>query len=313
MTLTGSATIGGRSYQPTAQLELPPAERFRIGVDWSTAPSPEPQYFGTTIGWEGARCYKLGHAANAVTAWGVDRIGLSDDTALSATDAPATAAAIRKWAEDFWYGPGSAAREHVTVELGRNEIDREYKSGKLPDAVIETHRQVRAVCDTRNGDGTLRFPNLYQVVDATIWQVKTAGAAARFAPLAPFCHGYAASLYNPGREQTPVEWTPYAEFVDLMLDTAKSYGARFFSIWETGSPIGTRPEQRPQYFAGLLDYTLAGVRARGLAPGVACYWNRQTAATATAPAGPANQWKHDRQLAPNDTATTWRYHFEEQA
>lgn len=317
--ITGAVHVGGQRIPVAAALTLPPpaaVERLRIGVDWSTASPKEPNYYTNHTA---ARCYRLSHAADAVAAWGCQAIGLSDDPGISATDPVQATGVVRSWAEAFYYGGGSAARKNVRVELGRNEIDREYKTGTLPPGVIETHRQLKALCDTRNPDGSERYPNLFHALDVTFWGVKTQGAAARLAPLAPHIDVYAASLYNPEREASPVGWPAYSTFVDLMLDTADSYGAAWFSIWETGTPIdhshpvtgaanyqGTTDwTKRPAWMAGLLRYTNAGIAARGMRPGIGCYWNRQTPATATEPAGPPNQWKHDRTRAPQDTATAW--------
>lgn len=271
-----------------------------VGVDWSTASPPEPNYY---TDWPAVRVYRFSHAANAVAAWGSRIVAVTDDPAISATGGQAAATALRAALEAFYYGSGSAARKDVGYHFGvRNEIDREYTTGSLPQAVIDTHRLCREAIDTINGDGSRRYPNASLWVDMTFWQIKTAGAGARFSVLAPYLHGFACSLYNPGREQVPVVWTPYSEYVDLMLDTAKSWGLNRFSIWETGSPVASNPATRPAYFTGLLDAVTGGCATRAMTPELYLYWNRQTTGS---PPGPANQFKHDRSLAPNDTATVW--------
>ncbi len=271
-----------------------------VGVDWSTAASPEPSYF---TDWPARRVYTLSQAAPAAAA-GARVVCVTDDPQLSATGGTAAATTLKNALETFYYGSGSAARKDVGYRFAaRNEIDSEYTSGTLPAGVISTHAAYRAAIDTLNADGSRRYPNASLWIDQTVWQVKTYGAATRFQPLAPYLDGWACSLYNPGRDSSPVVWTPFADYVDMMLNVPVAWGVGRFAIWETGSPVASNLATRPAYFESLLDYVTAGCAARGLEPDVYLYWNRQTTGT---PPGPANQFKHDRTVAPADTATRWR-------
>ena len=302
-TLSRTATdAAGHTVTFTQDLQINDATPAPlVGVDWSTASPPEPNYY---TDWPAVRCYKTGHAINAVAAWGSRVVAVTDDPAIPRNGGAAAASTLRQALETFYYGSGSAARKDVQYHFANgNEVDREYTSGTLPANVVDTWRRMYDVCHELNGDGTRRYPNASMWADFTYWQMATAGAGARFKPIAPYIDGWACSLYNPGREQVPVVWTPYPDFADLMMNTAADWGVGRFAIWETGSPIhATDPTKRPAYFEGLLDYVTAGCASRGLTPGPYLYWNRQTTGS---PPGPANQFKHDRTQAPDDTATRW--------
>lgn len=292
----------GSVAQWSAAADVAAAAAPLIGVDWSTATNPEPNYF---TDWQARRVYSL-NQATAAAATGVKALAVTDDPTLSATGGTAAATTLKNALEAFYYGTGSTARKNITYHFAaRNEIDTEYQSGTLPAGVVSTHAAYRAAIDTLNPDGSKRYPLASLWIDATYWQMKTNGAAARFQPVAQYLDGWACSLYNPEREASPVGWPSYASFADLMLNIPQSWGLKRWSIWETGSPVASSGDLavRPAWFEGLLDYVTAGCVARGMTPELYLYWNRQT--TGTTP-GPANQFKHDRSTAPLDTATRWR-------
>ena len=279
-------------------LDLTPPVSPITGGDWNTSANPPPTYYTGARPTE--RCYRLGHAATAA-GQGADHIALTDESVINLNNPSAAATTFRNWAEDFWYGAGSAARKDKRVTIAcANEIDSQYTSGQLPAVVIDTHDVVNQVAMTKNGDGSRRFPNLETAVDMTWWQVHQFGAGLRFKPLAPFVTRFACSLYNPGRDKTPVVWTPYADYVDEMVATAKDWGLKFFQVWETGSAVSaTDPLKRASYFGDWLNYVTQECVDNGIVPEFYHYWNRVKSG------GPENPFSFDRQVAPNDTATIW--------
>lgn len=280
------------------ELEDDGASPTMMGVDWSTAKSPEPNYF---TDWGALRVYTMGQVAKAHAAYAVapSAVCVTDDPALPVGSdvGGALETALISWYESA----GWEDRAHCEYHFGwRNEISAEYQSGSLPDAVVKGFAACRKVMDQPNPDAFgRRFPNARLYVDLTTNHITNGQAAKIFKPLAPYLDGLAASLYPPGRTKSPVEFTDYSKFIDPVLDCAADWGVPDFAIWETGSPVGNVLAKRGDYFLGLLDYVKAGCAVRGLNFTVACYWNRQK------DGGPANQFKHDRSLAPNDTATKW--------
>lgn len=284
-----------------------------IGVNTQSA---EPNYYST---WPVARVYRLSHAATAVANYGCQIVAVTDDPNVSRSGGAAAATQLRNALEAFYYGSGSAARQNVEYHFANgNEVDREFTSGSLPAAVVDTWRRMYDVVHERKADGTRRYPKASMWVDMTTWQVRTAGAGQRFKAIAPYLDGVAASLYPPGREADPVVFNPYHEFVDpvivMTLDWRASYpNVQEFACWEFGIPFdhsGDNGEPnvggttdwtiRPAYVRGFLDYLHRRGRETGLRVREVCYWNEQSN-----PDIP-NPFKHDRGRSTPDTVTAWR-------
>ncbi len=276
-----------------------------LGVDYSTAASPEPNY--NEDKWPVLRCYSESNANGAWTNATVKpkAICLTDDQKYPASNPTAMANGLRAFMTAWNSNPTRA--QTVVYWAWRNEIFNEY-TGAIPASVVTGFQLMRQVAD--------EFPNLWTGVDATTYTITSSDAATRWAVIAPHLQFGACSLYPPGRTKTPVEFTAYAQYIAPVLDMFQAWGIPEFQMWETGSPIdhanpttgaanyqGTTDwAKRPAYFRDQLQYIYDGCNVRGMWFSVGLYWNRQTTGS---PVGPPNQWKHDRTKAPADVATMW--------
>lgn len=308
-TVTRSVTydIGGTSVGPL------------VGVNTQ---SPEPSY---STSWPVARVYRLGHAATAAASFGSKIVAVTDDPNVSLTGGAASATKLRNALEAFYYtGSGAAARKDVEYHwANNNEVDREWQSGSIPAAYVDTCRLMHAVIHETDASGVRRYPKASMWCDLTTWQVKTANVAQRYRAIAPYLDGIAASLYPTGRE-VPVVFTPYPDYIDPVLALAVDWGIADFACWEVGIPIDrahndgtpnnggtTNWSIRPRYLTGgrdstgktwegFLNYLHRRCRESGLNLRDVIYWNEQVN-----PAIP-NPFKHDRLRTTPDTATAWR-------
>ncbi|MCB9377004.1 MAG: hypothetical protein H6515_14210 [Microthrixaceae bacterium] len=304
-TASGGGGGGGGGTDPVAPY---------IGVDYSTADTPEPWYF---TDWEAVRMYRFSYYSGVLTRFPDTKyLGVTDAANFSTTGGSAAAATLRSNLETFYYGSGSAGRADIIYTFApQNETDKNYQSGTLPTALINTYAACQAVVHELNGDGSRRYPNARLTVDMTINNITNFASGPRFKAIAPYLDEVSSSLYPPGRQADPPVFNApsYLDpFLAMVADWSTSYpNIKEVSCWEIGSPIdhtGDNGEpnvggttdwtKRPGYHASLIDYLYTGVNALGLNYRAHIYWNRQDN-----PLIP-NQLKHDRYP---DAQTTTAY------
>lgn len=295
----------------------PPATTFRVGVDWNDNNASFPSYY---TDWKVARCYNLGAAYDAIADWpNVEVIALSDKNQVSVAGLSTSANNLRNWLIGWYEGTGHASRDSILIDVvTMNEIDKHYQTGTLPANVITTMQLCYDVVHEELPGGGRRFPNVRLGVDMTVFNLQSKGTGPRLKPLAPYCDFFGSSGYPPGRSADPVVWTPYANYIPVMVNTCADWGVSNFVIWEVGSPIDHSYDDGSPNFGGTTDWTvrpnyftgggswvgyLQDIKNRcdalGIAFDYAIYWNRQDN-----PDIP-NPFKHDRGQAPNDLATRW--------
>lgn len=290
-----------------------------IGVDYSTAsPSPEPWYY---TDWGVVRVYQASQLSAALTRFpNVKAIALTDDPNWPRAGGAAVAASLRSALEGFYYSAGVYRTDRAGIQIrvaNGNEVDREYMTGSLPTAVINTWAQMWAVVHELNGDGSRRYPMARMGVDLTVTQINSGGSGPRFKAIAPYCDFLASSLYPPGRSADPVVWNAYSAYLDGPLNVLADWNATYPNVaemdcWEVGSPIdhafdvtglpnccgGTTDWTiRPAYMEGHIQYLYDGCKDREVPLANWIYWNRMDNDDIP------NPLKHDRAQAPNDTAT----------
>jgi hypothetical protein len=94
-----------------------------------------------------------------------------------------------------------------------------------------------------------------------------------FDGIGQYVDGIAANNYPPGRQKTPAEPTPYADYVDPVLNKVKQWGVKKYACWETGIPISSKFD-RPTYMKGLRDYVVSKFSAAGIQVTEMCYWDQ---------------------------------------
>lgn len=294
---------------------------------------PEAFYF---TDWPATRVYRINDAVSAFNLTQPRIIAVTDDPNVPRGGGASAAQSVENLLVNFYEGSGSAARANCEIHWANgNEVDREYTSGALPTAVIDTWRLMYDVIHQESSPGVRRFPKASMWVDMTTWQIKTAGAGPRFKAIAPYLDGVAASLYPAGRQQDPIVWSPYDDYILPVVAMAQDWHTTYpdrcymFACWETGCPIDhaldtggpnnlgtTNWTIRPRYFCG--GRASNGVNYEGFCNNVyrrcdeaglqlreLLYWNQQSD-----PSIP-NPFKHDRfgvaqSVTQPDLVTAWR-------
>lgn len=262
-----------------------------IGVDYSTASPPEPNYY---TDWEAMRMYRFSYYSGLLTAFpNTKYLAVTDAVNFSPTGGSAAAATLRTQLETFYYGAGAAARADIIYTFApANEQDADHQSGSLPANIISTFAAAQAVIHELNGDGSRRYPNARLTVDMTINNITNFASGPRFKAIAPYLDEISSSLYPPGRAADPPVFnapTYLDPFLAMVADWSTSYpNIKEVSCWEIGSPIDHGADDgspnnlgttdwtiRPNYHVSLIDYLYTGVNALGLNYRAHIYWNRQ--------------------------------------
>lgn len=290
--------------------------------------------------WPAARSYDFPDAQSSVTAWGCRVIGLTASS-TSNTGGQATANALRNFLEGFYY-TSTGAPKNTGVEIHwavGNEIDNKsnFTSGSLPSAYIATVAACYDVVQTKNGDGSRRYPMASMWVDMTQNQINNHGSGPRFKAIAMYLDGMACSMYPPGRDlsKNPPLFNPYPDYCDAVFAVLDDWHTTYpncnqFATWEFGipidhafySPTGTKDSNgygtaqtdytvRPRYvgggitaggkdWLGFLQYTYNACDSIGVSMREQIYWNQSSDPTKP------NKLKWDKQpLTTPDTEHAW--------
>lgn len=250
----------------TTQVSGPPAV-VHDPLSGVNTEGPEPMYF---TDWPATRVYRISDAISSFNLTGPRVIAVTDDPNVSRSSGAAGATAVRNMLINFYEGSGSAARQNCEIHWANgNEVDNEYQTGTLPQNVIDTWRLMYDAIHEESSPGVRRFPKASMWVDLTNYNVRTRGSGVRFKAIAPYVDGVAASLYNPGRQQDPIVWSAYDDYVLPVVQAAADWHetypdrAYMFAAWEVGTPIDhatdaggpnnlgtTNWSIRPRYFCG---------------------------------------------------------------
>lgn len=290
--------------------------------------------------WGAVRSYRLNTAKNQVAAAGARILALTDDPNVPQEGGATSATILENFLEDFYYGSGSAARQNVEVHFANsNEQPRDYQSGSLPSALINTYALMYAVVH-KSSAGVRRYPKASMWVNMTNYTITNRGAGPRFKVIAPYLDGMSCSMYPVGASDTQAgntqpSWplTSYAASIDDVIATFIDWRSsnplmNQFATWEVGSPIDnynktlganfgeptaqTRISIRPRFymggidsrgvnFSGFMNYLYNKCNTAGIIMREQLWWDNQVGTDGT-----PYQLFHDRARTTPDMETAWR-------
>jgi hypothetical protein len=223
--------------------------------------------------WDAMRVYSLAKVATAIQA-GAKIVALSDDSGsppMKIAGGQASANALDTWLSSFY-----TAHPNVEVDFANgNEVD----TGTNVDMAgfAATYAAMRQVID--------KYPKASLWIDLTHYKISQGVSDAFMQAAAPYLDGVAASIYPPGRKQSPIVWSAYPSFVNDVFQIAAKYGIRKVALWETG--IGPDVQHndanhRPYYAAHLAKYVYEYAQQNGFELPVMLWWD-SIASQANAP------------------------------
>jgi hypothetical protein len=302
--------------------------------------SPESVSHNTYSQWDAVRGYRLSSAKSQVASFGCRILALTDDPNCPMDGQASSATILENFLEDFYYGSGASARQNVELHWANsNENSRDFLSGTLPAAVLNTYALMYAVVHKQTS-GVRRYPKASMWVNMTNYTIIHNGTGPRMRAIAPYLDGFSCSMYprgsltKGGGSQHPL-WSAYAQDIDPVIATLVDWrtlnpALNQFASWEIGMPIdnwqtatgsthGTPTAQtnlsiRPRYFcggkdsagtnwAGYMNYLYTACDTNGIIMREQLWWDNITGATATDTPYP---FYHDKGLTTPDTEHAWR-------
>lgn len=308
-----------------------------VSHDIAMGASPEGSSSNTSLSWDAIRVYRLSQAKQYVTRAGARILALTDDPNVPQEGGASSATILENFLEDWYYGSGSSARQDVEVHFANsNEQPRDYQSGSLPSALINTYALMYAVVH-KTVSGVRRYPKASMWVNMTNYTISNKGAGPRFKVIAPYLDGMSCSMY-PGMLTTAtgvVAWSvsAYANSIDDVISTLVDWrtvnpSLNQFATWEVGTPIDrwnttvgsnygeptatSRLSIRPRFYiggrdetgtnwAGFMNYLYNKCDTNGIIMREQCWWDSQVGAD-----GNPYYLYHDKARTTPDMETAWR-------